>query len=105
MPRRGLLVGYYYYGSPANHYGLASGTRVVAVNGHQTPDMASFIQVIRNEQNRDPVRLKTVTWDGQVEVTTLKLDLRYWPTYEVLHTKDGWARRPIGPGWGINSPP
>ncbi len=47
---------------------------------------------IRGRPDRSPVRLKTVTWNGSVEVVTLKLDLRYWPTCELRRTPGGWER-------------
>jgi hypothetical protein len=37
-----------------------------------------------------------VTWNGAVEVITLKLDNQYWPAYEIRRTKDGWVRTAIG---------
>jgi hypothetical protein len=40
--------------------------------------------------------LKTVTWNGAVEVITLKLDNQYWPAYEIRRIGDGWQRLPIG---------
>jgi hypothetical protein len=46
--------------------------------------------------DRAPVRLKTVTWNGAVEVITLKLDNQYWPAYEIRRTADGWQRVEIG---------
>jgi len=37
--------------------------------------------------------LKTVTWNGTTDVTTLKLDRQYWPTSELRRTPTGWERR------------
>jgi hypothetical protein len=42
--------------------------------------------------------LKTVSWNGQTDVTTLKLDEHYWPAYELDRQKDGrWTRTALDP--------
>ena len=88
----GLLVAYYNYGSPASRYGLSTGL-IVAVNEQPTPDMDSFIAAVKDFKDRDNVRLTVRGWDGSAQVVTLKLDLRYWPTYELDHSAQGWARK------------
>jgi len=87
-----VFVAYFSYGSPATRYGLVAGRRIVEVDGRPTPDLDAFITAVRGRPDRAPVRLKTVTWSGAVEVVTLKLDLRYWPTSELVRTPDGWVR-------------
>jgi S1-C subfamily serine protease len=95
IPQSGLLVGFYNFGSPASRYGLTAGLRLVSVNGVDTPDIDSFIQAVKGLKDGDNVRLTVRSWDGNAQVITLKLDLRYWPTYEVLRTADGWQRRDL----------
>jgi hypothetical protein len=42
--------------------------------------------------------LKTVSWNGQTDVITLKLDKHYWPAYELDRQKDGsWIRKSLDP--------
>ena len=69
--------------------------RIVEVDGGPTSDLDAFIAAVRGRADRSSLRLKTITWNGSTEVVTLKLDLHYWPTYELLRTAEGWERQPI----------
>ncbi len=93
VPTAGVLVDYYNFGSPASRYGLTPGQTILAVDGRSTPDMDSFIAAVNDKHDGDTVRLSVRTWDGMRQIITLKLDLRYWPTYELVHTRQGWQRR------------
>jgi S1-C subfamily serine protease len=95
IPPEGVFVAYFAYGSPATRYKLYAGRRIVAVDGRATPNLDSFIAAVRGRPDRSAVRLQTVTWNGFVEVITLKLDLHYWPTYELVRTVQGWERLPV----------
>jgi len=50
---------------------------------------------VAGRPDRSSVRLKTVSWNGSIEVITLKLDLHYWPTAEVLRGPEGWRREEL----------
>ena len=92
----GVYVAFFSYGSPATRYGLWAGRRVIEVDETPTPDLEAFVRAIAQKQDRESVRLKTVTWNDVVEVITLKLDNQYWPAYEIRRTDDGWRRTKIG---------
>lgn len=92
----GVYVAYFNYGSPATRYGLWAGRRVVEVNETPTPNLQAFIDVTEDIQHRESVRVKTVTWNGTVEVITLKLDHDYWPAYEIRRDEGGWRRVDFG---------
>jgi len=94
--RIGVYIAFFSYGSPATRYGLWAGRRIVAVDDTDTPDLNAFVDVISGKEDREAVRLKTVSWNGSVEIITLKLDNQYWPAYEIRHTEQGWQRAPIG---------
>ena len=91
----GVFVAYFSYGSPSTRYKLYAGRRIVEVDGRPTPDLDAFIAAVRGRPDRSAVRLKTVTWNGSVDVTTLKLDTQYWPTRELRRTDTGWVSRTI----------
>jgi S1-C subfamily serine protease len=95
IPPEGVFVAYFAYGSPATRYGLYAGRRIVEVDGKPTPDLDAFIAAVQGRPDRSSVRLKTVTWNGSIGVTTLKLDQNYWPAYELRRTAAGWERRSI----------
>lgn len=92
IARDGVFVAYFAYGSPATRYQLWAGRRIVEVDGQPTPDLDAFIKVVAGREDRASVRLKTVTWNEAVEVITLKLDTRYWPTYELHRSNNVWKR-------------
>ena len=92
----GVYVAFFSYGSPATRYGLWAGRRVVEVDETPTPDLQTFVDTVADKKDQASVRLKTVTWNGAVEVITLKLDNQYWPAYEIRRTDSGWQRLPIG---------
>jgi S1-C subfamily serine protease len=94
----GVFVSFFFYGSPATHYGLYAGRRITEVDGQATPDLDAFIKVVRGKPDRASLRLTTVSWNGQTDVITLKLDKHYWPAYELDRQADGsWTRIALDP--------
>ena len=91
----GVYVSYFAFGSPASRYGLLAGRRITAVDGTAIADLDQFIVVVSGKRNRDSVRLTTVTWNGQVEVLTLRLDDTYWPPYQIVWHDGQWHREAL----------
>jgi S1-C subfamily serine protease len=94
----GVFVAFYEYGSPATHYGLFASRRITEVDGLSTPNLDAFIAAVQGKPDHGAVRLKTVSWNGQTDVITLKLDKHYWPSYELDRQTDGsWKRTALDP--------
>jgi len=92
LPPEGVYISLYWYGSPASRSRLRAARRIVAVDGRPTPDLEAFLTAVAGKPSRASVRLKTVDLDDKVELITLRLDLDYFPTYELRLTPDGWIR-------------
>jgi hypothetical protein len=94
----GVFVSFFFYGSPATHYGLYAGRRIVEVDGQPIADLDGFIKAVRGKPDRASLRLKTLSWNGMTDVITLKLDNHYWPAYELDRESDGsWRRTALDP--------
>ncbi|TNE89532.1 MAG: hypothetical protein EP330_11010 [Deltaproteobacteria bacterium] len=91
----GVYVAWLWYGSPGSRYGLRPTRRITEVNGVATPDLDAFLEAISGLADGQSVRLTTTLLDGTVRVSTLRLDLEYWPTTELVATEAGWQRRDV----------
>ncbi|HEX5421751.1 MAG TPA: trypsin-like peptidase domain-containing protein [Gammaproteobacteria bacterium] len=92
----GVYVSYFNFGSPASRAGLYAGRRIVAIDGKPTPDLDSFIAVVKGLGRPEAVRLKTVDWNDVPEVITLEPDPLYWPSYELERAGYDWRRIALG---------
>lgn len=91
----GVFIAFFMYGSPASRYKLWAGRRITEVDGIPIADLDAFIRAVSGRPDDASLRLKTVSWNGQVEIITLRLDQHYWPAYELRRTETGWKRIPV----------
>src|SRR6202790_3978643 len=61
----GVFVSFFFYGSPATHYGLYAGRRIIEVDGQPTADLDAFIKAVGGKPDRASLRLKNMSWNGQ----------------------------------------
>ena len=92
---KGVFIAFFMYGSPASRYKLWAGRRITEVDGIPVDDLDAFIRAVSGRPDDASIRLKTVSWNGSVEITTLRLDQHYWPAYELRRTDAGWKRIPL----------
>ncbi len=91
----GVFIAFFMYGSPASRYKLWAGRRITEVDGIPVADLDAFIRAVSGRPDGASVRLKTVSWNGSVDIITLRLDQHYWPAYELRRTDTGWKRIPL----------
>ncbi|KAJ6838540.1 putative protease Do-like 7 isoform X2 [Iris pallida] len=93
----GVYVARWCHGSPVHRYGLYALQWIVEINGKSTPDLETFLEVVKALEHGEFVRVKTVHLNGKPRVLTLKQDLHYWPTWEVRFDPETatWRRRII----------
>ncbi|KAI3430723.1 hypothetical protein D9Q98_005309 [Chlorella vulgaris] len=97
--RHGVYISRWHHGSPAHRYGLSALHWVSEVNGHPTPDLDTFIAVVRQLADGADVRVRLLhLGSGKSKVLTLKTDHRYWPTSQLVLDKCSgeWTRQAIG---------
>ncbi|KAJ7964515.1 protease Do-like 7 [Quillaja saponaria] len=93
----GVYVASWCHGSPVHRYGLYALQWIVEVNGKQTPNLDAFANVTKELEHGEFVRVRTVYLNGKPRVLTLKQDLHYWPTWELVFDPDTaiWHRKII----------
>lgn len=93
----GVYVARWCHGSPVHRYGLYALQWIVEVNGKPTPDLDAFVDVTKEIEDGEFVRVRTVHLNGKPRVLTLKQDLHYWPTWELRFDPDTamWRRKTI----------
>ncbi|KAJ7960112.1 protease Do-like 7 [Quillaja saponaria] len=93
----GVYVARWCHGSPVHRYGLYALQWIVEINGKPTPDLDAFVNLTKELEHGQFVRVKTVHLNGKPRVLTLKQDLHYWPTWELVFDPNDaiWHRKII----------
>ncbi|MCW8845343.1 MAG: trypsin-like peptidase domain-containing protein [Gammaproteobacteria bacterium] len=91
----GVYVSFFNFGAPASRYGLVAGRRILEVDGVATPNLDVFLAQVSGKHDRESVRIKTINWNDQIDVLTLKLDKHYWPAYELRKIDGVWRREEL----------
>ncbi|EOD12706.1 Pro-apoptotic serine protease [Emiliania huxleyi CCMP1516] len=89
----GVYASYRFYGSPSSRYDLSPTSHIIEVDSVPTPTLAALLECTRGKADGEVVRVKTVDLEGRLRMTTLKLDLKYWPTFTLSRSAAGeWSR-------------
>jgi len=90
----GVYISRWHHGSPAHRYGLYALHWILEVNGAETPDIDTFLQVVSKLEDKSFVRIKVCHLDNKPKVITLKLNHGFWPTWLLTlnHRSGEWER-------------
>ena len=88
----GVYTAWMSYGSPGSSSEVRPTFRIIAVDGVDTPDLDAFLAAVEGREDRDALRLGVVDMEERPHTLTLRLDLQYWPTFELRLDDDGWVR-------------
>lgn len=90
--REGIYGSWIWYGTPAFDAEVRPTRHIVEIDGEPITDLDSFLAVVGDDADRQPVRVKVEALDGRVQVQTMKEDLRFWPTEEIRWDGQRWVR-------------
>ncbi|KAK9468409.1 trypsin-like cysteine/serine peptidase domain-containing protein [Lipomyces arxii] len=74
-------------GSPAYQYQVEPTSFVTHVNGKATPDLSTFLDIVRVIPDNTYLRMRVVTFDNMPYASSIKSDLHYFPTVELVKDK------------------
>lgn len=95
--RDGIYGSWIWYGTPAFDSSLRPTRHIVEIDGTPIRSVDDLLALAKTQRDRQAVRVTTESLDGRVQVLTMKLDLRFWPTTEVHWDGSQWVRVEIEP--------
>lgn len=84
----GVYVSRWSYGSPAQKHGLRATMFICEVNNQPTPDLDTFLAVVKKLDDQSAIRLKARDLDRKVRSYNLKGCNEYWPTTEIVYRRE-----------------
>lgn len=88
---KGVYISWYFFGSPANRYGLKPLHQIIEFEGEKVNNLQHFIRLTQKYQQRDYVRVRLLDLIGRELLITLKQDLHYWPTEKISLKNGQWS--------------
>jgi S1-C subfamily serine protease len=88
----GVYVASYSYGSPATRYGLYAMQRIVEIDGQAIATTDDFVNAVKSKQHQQSVLIKTLDFNNNPRVITLKVNNNYWPFYEIKYQNGQWQK-------------
>jgi S1-C subfamily serine protease len=90
--QEGVYVASYSYGSPATRYGVFAMQRIVAIDGKAIDTTVDFINAVKGKKHQSTVLIKTLDFQNNAKVITLRVDNHYWPFFEMKYSDGQWQK-------------
>jgi S1-C subfamily serine protease len=90
--KEGVYVASYSYGSPATRYGVFAMQRIVAIDGKAIDTTVDFINAVKGKKHQSTVLIKTLDFQNNAKVITLRVDNHYWPFFEMKYSDGQWQK-------------
>jgi S1-C subfamily serine protease len=94
--RTGVYGAWIWYGTPGHDGGILPTRRIVEVDGRPISSLDDLLAIAAEQHDGQAVRVKLEQLDGRVEVKTLEMDTRFWPTLLLEDKGLGWTSQVIG---------
>lgn len=88
----GVYVSRYFFGSPAQFYGLTASCWITEVNAVKTPTLDALLKVIGELEPNSFARISTTQLSDKEKLITLKPNLKFWPTVGFCQENGKWRR-------------
>jgi hypothetical protein len=88
----GVYVASYSYGSPATRYGVFAMQRIVAIDGKAIDTTSDFVNAVKGKKHQSTVLIKTLDFQNNAKVITLRVDNHYWPFFEMKYSDEQWQK-------------
>ncbi|KAF9964338.1 hypothetical protein BGZ70_006599 [Mortierella alpina] len=88
-------------GSPSYMYGMVPTMWITHINGTPTPDLDALLKAVKKCPDNSYVRVKTMSFDMIPTVLSIKTNMHYWPTAEMVrddNEESGWRKVVDSPG-------
>ena len=91
-PANALYMGSYFYGSPGS--GIPNTEWILEVNGEKVRSLEDMLKVVEKLKGKDGeyVRVKTLHRFGTTDISTIRLDSKFWPAATLEHKDGKWVR-------------
>lgn len=95
VEQSGVYISWFWYGSPANRFGLRPLNRITEIEGEKVNDLSQFIALTQRHSDKDYLRIRLVDLIGRESIITLKPDEHYWPTQVIKYEQGQWVNRSL----------